>query len=139
MHTYVHTCMGLCKCELIYYMHTYLLYNAEPGRVKNVSLTCSVMDLINQCTVTWNVSLYIYALCLLYYYCRLIVCNQLPIILFNYKVITNLYMHVRTYVCICTSAATLLRVCLVTYIIFFISIRQILNCYVFPSCREQLI
>ena len=51
-----------CQCELIY-MHTSLIYNAGPGRIEVVVLTCVAVDLINQCNLTWEVSLYNYCVC----------------------------------------------------------------------------
>ena len=40
------------------YAYTYLI--TEPGDVGMVNIACGAVELINQCNVTWNVSLYAY-------------------------------------------------------------------------------
>ena len=44
-------------CIIVYmYVRTYVCYIAVPGDVGMVNVTCSPVDVINQCIVTWNVS-----------------------------------------------------------------------------------
>ena len=43
---------------IIYSMYIYMYYITVPNDVGRVNLTCDAVDLINQCTVTWNVSVH---------------------------------------------------------------------------------
>ena len=53
------TSSGMCMVDALY-MYYVLCYISfiitAPGVVPNVMVTCGPVDLINQCTVTWDVS-----------------------------------------------------------------------------------
>ena len=56
MYSYV---LNFYRYTIYMYRATYqcaLCYSAVPGQVDNVNITCGPVDLINRCTVTWNVS-----------------------------------------------------------------------------------
>ena len=42
-----------------------MYYIAVPDGVGRINLTCYAVDLINQCTVTWNVSVYDFCIAIL--------------------------------------------------------------------------
>ena len=52
--------MCICTCTVIHlymYMHiVFYFYIAAPDGVGTVDIMCGPVDVINQCTVTWNVS-----------------------------------------------------------------------------------
>ena len=43
-------------CSILFTYVNYVCYSTVPGIVTEVTLTCEVMDLTNQCTVNWDVS-----------------------------------------------------------------------------------
>ena len=56
---YTYVCMHVCMC-----MHAnvkFILITA-PGKVDMVTVKCTPVDMINQCNITWNVSLLVYGL-----------------------------------------------------------------------------
>ena len=57
MHYYVYcTCVySVCNAYIMFLCDVII---AVPGQVDNVSITCGPVELINQCTVTWNVSVW---------------------------------------------------------------------------------
>ena len=65
-------CAYIRMCTYILaYLCTYVYYIAGPGDIGRVNVTCSPVDVINQCIVTWNVSYmhtYVYCTLLLVYY-----------------------------------------------------------------------
>ena len=87
---YIRTCK-LLRIYSMYYIHTFV-YNmiTVPDGIGMVNLTCGAVDLINQCTVTWNVSVN--------YICMYVVSYN-TIICFDKNQISNRkYVHIYNFV-----------------------------------------
>ena len=60
--TFIHKCASniiIYVCTIRMYMHICIVLNfyiAAPDGVDMVNIMCGPVDVINQCTVTWNVS-----------------------------------------------------------------------------------
>ena len=58
---YLHTCIYIYIYIYMYiyiYIYICMYYIAVPDGVGRINLICDAVDLINQCIVTWNVSVY---------------------------------------------------------------------------------
>ena len=54
------------------YVH---LFITVPDQVKNTKLSCEAIDLLNQCTVIWNVSIMYVCVCMCVYVCMCVLCD----------------------------------------------------------------
>ena len=72
-HVYVSSTYVQYACTYVYgicinvhvYINMLIMVYVVPDRVDNINILCGAVDLINQCNVTWNVSLYNYCLYLI--------------------------------------------------------------------------